>query len=219
MAQLTYTRIDDNAARSVAAINTFWASATTQSTNITGPNWRDEGLDERTLNSAAAYTVSASPYIEYNSGYVAKNSAAAWASLVLGATTFTLAGGWTQGRDVGVIRIRFATEFFYTFGGHPAGNSATIAFRLTYREDGGAVTPIPDSTRTFYTNDDVAVVVGTGYIDYYYDNFKYAFLAPYTDDGASHTLTSIGVQYNTSAAGYQIGNTTLTTAKLVRAVN
>jgi hypothetical protein len=223
MAQLTYTRIDDNAARSVAAINTFWASATTQSTNITGPNWRDEGLDERLNSPSVAYSLATTPYIEYDTGMTAKNSAGAWATLVLGAVTFTLAGPWTQGQNVGVLRVRFASEWVVAIGaGHPTGVvTPSLSFRLVYQEDGGAVTVVPNSTRTFSYCDTVfrePITGDTRYIDNAYDNFKYSFLIPYTANNASHNLTNVSVQYNTSAAGYSIGRSTLTSAKLVRAV-
>lgn len=217
MAQLTYTSIDDNAVRSVAAPNTFATSASTQSSNVTGSNWRDEGLDERNVAASAAYSTVLNPYIEYDGGYVAKNTAGLWEPLVLGGVTFTLAGGWTQGQNVGVIRVRFATEFEYTYPGH--ANSAIIYFRLVYNEDATGTTVVPFSTRSFFANDAVFNYgISSSYTDKYRDNFKYSFLIPYTADNASHVLTSVGVQYKTSAAGYEIGNTTLTTAKFVRAV-
>lgn len=216
MAQLTYTSIDDNDIRSVTAPNTYWSSVTTQSTNISASNWRDEGLDERTLAAGCAYTGPMT--VEYTGGGAVVNTGGAWQTLLLGATLFTIAGAWTQGQNVGVIRLRFATEFQFTFPAAPYGDSPTISFRLVYREDGGGTTVIPLSARTFYTNDSAWPVPATApYLPNYNDNFKYCFLVPYTADGNQHTLTSVSVQVKTNA-NYTVNRTTLIASKFVKAV-
>lgn len=214
MAHVTYTDIDDGATRSVAALNTFLASYQTQSTNVSAENWLDEGIDER--NCASGVATDGWDRDQYDGGIIgAPIIAGAFATLVLGATTFQLDNGglgWTVGQGYGVVRVRFKTVFEFAYGATP---SETLSVRLVYQEDGGAVTVVPNSTRTFQARQAVAIGVT---VPEFRGNMKYAFLAPYTADAASHTLNLVRVQIQTGAAGYYFGNTTFQAVRFTRSV-
>ena len=220
MAHLTYTDIDDGATRSVAAPNTFLASYQTQSTNVTAENWLDEGLDER--NCASSVATDGFDSVNYGGGMGgAATIYAAFGDLVIGATTFTLTNGglgWTVGQGYGVVHVRFALQFEYLYGATP---SQTLSVKAMYGIDGGAATAVPYGLRTFNAQSAVAWNEAGGVainVTRYRDNFKYAFLAPYIADGASHTLNYVKIQVQTGAAGYYFGNGRLQAHRLVRAV-
>lgn len=214
MAHISYTDIDDEAVRSVAAPNTFVAAYNAQSTNITGPNWLDEGLDERNCSGIATDGWNK---VVYGGGVTgAPIISGAFATLVIAATTFELNNGgfgWTVGQGYGAVRIRFKTVFEYAYGATPA---QTLSIRLVYQEDGGAVTVVPNSTRTYSATQLIAG--GPNNAPEYRDNMKYGFILPYTADGASHTLNRVRVQIQTGAAGYYFGNTTFQAVRFVRGV-
>lgn len=214
MAHISYTEIDDNAVRTVAAPNTFISSYNTQSTNVTGTNWADEGLDERNCSGIATDGWDNEVYDGGITG--APIISAAFGTLVIGAVTFELnngGAGWTVGQGYGAVRIRFKTIFEYAYSATPQ-TAETLSIRLAYQEDSGALTTVPSSTRSFYARDIVAATLNA--VPEYRDNMKYGFIIPYTADGASHTLNRVRVQIQTGAAGYYFGNTTFQAVRFVR---
>ena len=214
MAHVSYSEIDDNAVRSVAAPNTFISSYNTQSTNVTAANWLDEGLDERNCSGVATGGWDNEVYDGGITG--APIISLAFGTLVIGAVTFELnngGAGWTVGQGYGAVRVRFKTIFEYVYGASPA---QTLSIRLAYQEDSGALTTVPNSTRTFYSQQGVAS--GPANVPEYRDNMKFGFIIPYTADGASHTLNRVRVQIQTGAAGYYFGNTTFQAVRFVRSV-
>ena len=216
MAQINYTTIDDNAVRSVTAPNTFYTAYNTASTAITGANFANEGLDERSI---AANTVTDGRDAVFYDGVVIAGvaSAGAYTTLVLGAKTFSLnngGAGWTVGEDIGAVRIRFQASFFWTYTATPQ-TSETLSFRISCQEDGGAFTAIANSVRYFQSQDQQANGIFGGH---YYDNFKFGWVLPYTADGASHTLNAVRIEYQTSAAvGFSFSRATLQAVRFIRA--
>lgn len=214
MAHVTFTDIDDAAVRSVTAPNTFLSSYQTQSTNVTAANLADEGLEERNLASGVATDGWART--EYDAGFTgAPIISAAFGTLTIGAVSFNLTsgGGWTVGQGYGVVRVRFKTIFRYAYGATP---SQTLSIRLVYQEDGGATTVVPNSLRLHQGQQTVAA--GPNNVANFEDNMKFAFLVPYTADGAAHTLNFVRVQIQTGAAGYYFSNTTFQAVRFVKAV-
>lgn len=215
MAQITYTTIDDNAVRSVTAPNTFYSAYNTASTTLTGANFANEGLDERSIVSNAA--TDGWDSVEYDGGTVGPlASLGVSIPLVLGAVTFSLDNGglgWVVGRDIGVVRVRFQTSFSYTYAASPA-ESEILTLRLMTQYDGGAFSNVVHRFR-FQARDEMAYgVFGTEYND----NLKFGFAIPYAIDNASHTLNVARIEYETSGAvGFSFSNTTFQAVRFVRA--
>lgn len=215
MAVVSYTAITENAARGVTDINTAWTSFQTQSTNVTGANFRDEGLDELVLANDSATSGFDSVYEDTP----ANVATAAYTILTFSGTTFTLdngGAGWTVGEGIADVRIRFATQWEYTFGTSP---TPFLLFRVAYIIDGGALTGITNSIRSFQGVQDVAWDQTTSAdinVAVWRDNFKYAWLLPYPADGASHTLNSVSIEILTNTATFSIGPTVLTAMRFLK---
>jgi len=218
MAHVSYTAITDGASRAAGSVNDIQNSFVTQSTNIDGTNFKDEGLDHRAITQGAIVDQT-TQYVEYEGAGAAVNTGGAWQTLVLGAQTFSIAGNWSVGNGVGMVRIRFRTWWGYAFPGPPGSSliSPTIQFRLAYVMDGGAVTAIPKSTRAFNGRESVTSTAAAQWVGTYRDGFKYAFLVPLPDTSA-HTLDSIRVQVNTPGANWTIHKSTLTAMRFLKAV-
>lgn len=216
MAQINYTVIEDNAVRSVAAPNNFITAYNTASTTLTGPNFANEGLDERSL--AANIVTDGRDDEVYDGATVAGiASAGVYTTLVIGAKTFSLnngGAGWTVGLGVGAVRIRFQASFFWTYTASPQ-TSETFSFRIGYQMDGAAFTSIANSVRSFQSQDEQASGV---FGNYYFENFKFGWIMPYTTDGASHTMNAVRIEYQTSGAvGYSFSRATLQAVRFIRA--
>ena len=215
MALVSYTTIQDYAGRGATPVNNVLNSFVTQSTNVQGVNIRDEGLDERVL--AANVATDGYEYVESTTRYVAVNTGAFGALVLASAIELTNGGaGWAVGQNVGTVRCRFSTEWVATIA---AGVSAELRFRIAYRIDGAAYAAVPNSVRPFYTFDIVSVDGGVNIqVPSYKDNFKYAFLIPYPLDAASHTINSIRIEVYTSGVACNIGATTFSAMRFVKAV-
>ena len=221
MGVVTYTSLDDYAPRGAATVNAILNAFVTQSTNIQGVNLRDEGLDGRVL--AAGVATDGYEYVESTTRYYARNFAA-FTPLVLDASIELTNGGagWSVGQNIGSVRCRFSTEWAAIFPAYVYPNSVLsnlLQFRIAYRIDGAAYAAVPNSVRPFRATNRVAVSgISYYYVTSYKDNFKYAFLIPYPLDGAAHTINSIRIEVHTAGVACDIGATTFTAMRFVKAV-
>jgi hypothetical protein len=138
MALVNHTILRPGDARSVTNPNTLLDAVETQSTNITGPNFREEGLDRDSFVAGPAF-------LRFNTREdVITNFATGgvWTTLTLGATLFTTAGFTLAAGEL--LRIRGAVSFANTVaagvltnGGIPAGGVGQM--RLVYDIGAGNV--------------------------------------------------------------------------------
>lgn len=219
MALVSYTTIQDYAGRGATPVNNVLNSFVTQSTNVQGVNIRDEGLDERVL--AANVATDGYEYVESTTRYLVRNFGAFAALSLDSAIELTNGGaGWIVGQNLGTVRLRFATEWYCAIAGGAPATSALLQFRIAYRIDGAAYAAVPKSVRAFYGHNDIFQHAGPAldYVTDYHDNFKYAFLVPYPLDGASHTINSVRIEIHTAGVNANIGATTFTAMRFVKAV-
>lgn len=217
MAVVSYVGLTDYAARSATTVNTMFSAFATQSTNINGINFRDEGLDEGSVSAGVA--TDGFCYVESVTRPGVPVTTAAYATLTLdSAIELTNTGaGWAIGPGVGAVRVRFSTEWSTLV--FVANRSQTLYFHMVYQIDGGAITDVAKSVRAFWTND----IVGHNSLAVPYavtasrDNFKYTMLIS-SPDGAAHTLNLVRMEVFTNNVLFTIGATTMTAMRLVKAV-
>lgn len=245
MAIISYTGVADGDTRSAPQVNSIFNAFVTQSTALTGPNFRNEGLDERVM--AAGTATDGFCYVEATDRPGPAFTNVAWAQLIpqTGGVNVPIelsngGAGWQVGQNVGTVRVRFATSWSYdwAYAGTTPTLSLELRFRITYQIDGGGVwTYVPKSQRNFAAYNAVATSALTNawvpsppappppvqpfvFPPKYYDNFKYAFLLPYPLDGATHTIDKVRmeIQISNNTHPYLIGATTFTAMRFVRSV-
>ncbi|MCK5711080.1 MAG: hypothetical protein KAI25_00020 [Hyphomicrobiaceae bacterium] len=140
MSRGTYTPIQPGDTREAAKVNDIF-DAFEAALPLTAENFREEGLDARVFEDSVHYRRSEAPIATHS---VSVLTEAAYATLVLGATTFRTGGITLEAGELLEINFRCQLPSSAT-SGIPLGTRPS--FRIAYFPSGGALTVIADSVR------------------------------------------------------------------------